>query len=173
MVGIHAAARTPGLHGLWHTGAIRPFFGRQRPMAENHEEDIARSLRRIVRSIERYNRRFSERTKLTVSQCMALRELIAGGSCTAGELAERVGISRGTVTGILDQLQSEGLIRRRRRPTDRRRVYVSLTLTGRGLASELQSPFEEPLARLLDELPEDARFQTAEALRRVARAFET
>jgi DNA-binding MarR family transcriptional regulator len=142
-------------------------------MAERYEEDISRSLRRIVRSIEQYNRRFSERTKLTVSQCMALRELRTAGSCTAGELADRVGISRGTVTGILDQLQSEDLVRRRRRPTDRRRVYVSLTQPGRRLASELQAPFEEPLARLLDELPEDARSQTAEALRRVARVFES
>ncbi len=142
-------------------------------MTDTYEEEISQALRRIVRSIEQYNRRFSERTKLTVSQCMALRALSAAGSCTAGELADRVGISRGTVTGILDQLQSADLVRRRRRPTDRRRVYVSLTGPGRRKASGLQSPFEEPLARLLDELPEDARAQTAEALRRVARVFES
>lgn len=141
-------------------------------MTETYEEEISQALRRIVRSIEQYNRRFSERTKLTVSQCMALRALNMMGSCTAGELADRVGISRGTVTGILDQLQSEDLVRRRRRPTDRRRVYVSLTPFGRRRASELQSPFEEPLARLLDDLPEDARSRTAEALQRVARVFE-
>jgi DNA-binding MarR family transcriptional regulator len=141
-------------------------------MTEDQDEDIARSLRRIVRSIERYNRRFSERTHLTVSQCVALRELFTAGSCAAGELAERVGISRGAMTVTLNQLQSGGLVRRRRSPTDRRRVYVSLTLTGRGVASELQPPFEEPLARLLNGLPQDDRSQTAEALRRVARAFE-
>jgi len=142
-------------------------------MPENYEEDIARSLRRIVRSVDQYNRWFSERTHLTVTQCMALRELKDIGSCTAGELADRVGISRGTATGILDQLQSVDLVRRKRRHADRRRVYVSLTQIGRELASELQSPFEEPLARLLKKLPDDARSQTSEALRRVARAFET
>ncbi len=142
-------------------------------MSETYEEQIVRSLRQIARSIDRYNRRFAERTNLTVSQCVALRELRAIGSCTSGELADRVGISRGTATGILDRLESEHLVQRRRGPTDRRRVYISLTRAGRRMASDLQAPFEEPLARLLDELPEGSRSQTAEALRRVARVFES
>ncbi|MFO7783846.1 MAG: MarR family winged helix-turn-helix transcriptional regulator [Thermodesulfobacteriota bacterium] len=142
-------------------------------MKENYEDEIAGSLRRIVRSIEMYNRRLSEQTGLSVSQYMALRALKDAGSCTAGELADRVGISRGTATGILDQLQSQNLVLRRRRPNDRRRVYVSLTRLGRRLASELQPPLQEPLDRLLKELPDQARFQTAEALSRVARVFES
>ena len=142
-------------------------------MQQNYEEDIARSLRRIVRSIDQYNRRFTARTKLTVTQCMVLRELNAVGSCTAGDLADRVGISRGTATGVLDRLEMHELVRRKRRHFDRRRVDVSLTPLGWRLAAELQPPFEEPLARMLRELPEKARSQTAESLRRVSRIFES
>jgi len=137
------------------------------------EDDIARSLRRIARALEQYNRRFAERTNLTVSQWLALRVLKSSGSCTAGELADELGISRGITTGILDRLELRSLVRRRRGRKDRRRIYISLTRQGRRTASEIQPPLEEPLARLLNEFSEDTRSQVAEVLKRVAKAFDS
>lgn len=43
------------------------------------------------------------------------------------ELAERLLVSRPSVTGLLDTLQAKGLIRREPHPDDRRRVNVVLT----------------------------------------------
>lgn len=142
------------------------------PGTDEYLEDMARSLRRIVRAVEYRARRFTARSRLTVSQWMALRELLAQGTCTAGTLAERVGISRGTATGILNHLQSENLVQRQRRSKDRRRVYVSLTPKGREVASELESPFGEPLSQLLTDIPEGDRPRTANALRHVAQVLE-
>lgn len=141
-------------------------------MTDQYSEDMARSLRRIVRAVEHRARRFTARSRLTVSQWSALRELLVQGTCTAGDLADRVGISRGTATGILNHLQSENLVQRRRRSKDRRRVYVSLTRKGQDLVSELESPFGEPLSQLLTDIPESDRPQAARALRRVAQVLE-
>lgn len=50
---------------------------------------------------------------------------------TLGELSQRMMVSNGNITGLVDRLVSQGLIRRRPSPTDRRVQIVSLTPEGR------------------------------------------
>src|SRR5215831_16178756 len=48
------------------------------------------------------------------------------GPMTAGELAERTGLTTGAITGVIDRLEAAGFVRRARDPGDRRRVVVEL-----------------------------------------------
>ena len=48
------------------------------------------------------------------------------GPITAGELAKRIGLTSGAVTGVIDRLEREGWVRRTSDPNDRRRVIVEL-----------------------------------------------
>jgi DNA-binding MarR family transcriptional regulator len=48
------------------------------------------------------------------------------GPLTAGELAERVSLTTGAITGVIDRLEKAGLARRIADPQDRRRVVVEL-----------------------------------------------
>ena len=50
---------------------------------------------------------------------------------TLGELSQRMMVSNGNVTGLVDRLVEQGLISRRPSPTDRRAQIVSLTAPGR------------------------------------------
>jgi DNA-binding MarR family transcriptional regulator len=50
---------------------------------------------------------------------------------TLGELSQRMMVSNGNVTGLVDRLVEQGLITRRPSPTDRRAQIVSLTAEGR------------------------------------------
>jgi DNA-binding MarR family transcriptional regulator len=50
---------------------------------------------------------------------------------TLGELSQRMMVSNGNVTGLVDRLVSEGLIARRPAPRDRRVQIVKLTPAGR------------------------------------------
>lgn len=56
------------------------------------------------------------------------------------ELAERAGVTRATITGLLDGLEREALVVREASAHDRRRLTVRLTPGGRRLAGPL---FEE------------------------------
>ena len=49
---------------------------------------------------------------------------------TLGELSQRMMVSNGNITGLVDRLASQGLIRRRPAPNDRRVQIVSLTPEG-------------------------------------------
>lgn len=52
-------------------------------------------------------------------------------------LADRAGVTRGTITGLLDGLEREGLVRRAPAPDDRRALLVRLTPDGKALARTL------------------------------------
>ena len=50
---------------------------------------------------------------------------------TLGELSQRMMVSNGNVTGLVDRLVEQGLLSRRPSPKDRRAQLVSLTAVGR------------------------------------------
>lgn len=49
---------------------------------------------------------------------------------TPAELAAASGVTRATITGLVDTLERDGLVRRERKPTDRRMMSVVLTAKG-------------------------------------------
>ena len=91
---------------------------------------------------------------------------------TLGELSQRMMVSNGNVTGLVDRLVEQGLISRRPSPNDRRAQLVSLTAEGRrfframarangdwiaDLLSDLSSEEIETLMRLLAKTKASAR----------------
>jgi DNA-binding MarR family transcriptional regulator len=55
----------------------------------------------------------------------------ADGSLCPWQIGERLLVTRGTVTGLLDSLEKQGLIARSANPDDRRSLQVALTAKGR------------------------------------------
>lgn len=53
------------------------------------------------------------------------------------ELADRAGVTRATITGLLDGLERDGFLRRRADADDRRKISVRLTAKGRKTARDL------------------------------------
>jgi DNA-binding MarR family transcriptional regulator len=78
----------------------------------------------------------------------------AGGSLTPRELAERLIVTPGTVTGLLDTLERQHLLRRVRHPVDGRRLVVELTEAAGPLLDEVCSQHYPAQAELLGDLSE-------------------
>ena len=71
---------------------------------------------------------------------------------TQGSIADALGYDRGTLVGLLDELQERGLVERERDADDRRRHVVRMTADGkkelmrlRALARSLEDEFLAPL----------------------------
>ncbi|ACL60094.1 MarR family winged helix-turn-helix transcriptional regulator [Methylobacterium nodulans] len=85
------------------------------------------------------------------------------------ELADRAGVTRGTVTGLLDGLERAGFVRRLSHDEDRRRLVVRLTPEGRRLAKDLIAEHGRWIGSLFSDLSGEER---AVLSRLLARAFE-
>jgi len=69
---------------------------------------------------------------------------------TMRELSQRMMVTGGNVTGVTDQLESEGLVVRAPHPSDRRAFFVRLTPAGRRLFRRMASTHERWVIELFD-----------------------
>jgi DNA-binding MarR family transcriptional regulator len=65
------------------------------------------------------------RSGLTVSDAECLDFLVDAGSATAGQLAERVHLTSGAITGMIRRLAAAGYVTSHRDPADGRRVIIT------------------------------------------------
>lgn len=106
-------------------------------------------------------------TGLTPSQFTVVECLGHKGGMTLGELSQKMLMSCGNITVVVDNLEKEGLVERLRCENDRRVVYVNLTASGKqcfdaifpehavhiqALASVLSDSEQKQLAGLLKKL---------------------
>jgi DNA-binding MarR family transcriptional regulator len=91
---------------------------------------VVEALRRIIRAVDLHSRSLVQRYRLTGPQLVVLRCIAEMRPSSVGEIARAVHLSQATVTGILDRLESRGLVTRTRSTDDRRRVHVSLSAEG-------------------------------------------
>ena len=69
----------------------------------------------------------------------ALLIIEAGGARTPREVADLLGIGRTSVTGLLDRLESEGLLTRSIDPEDKRSFILDLTEKGQHLVAQIDA----------------------------------
>jgi DNA-binding MarR family transcriptional regulator len=67
-----------------------------------------------------------------------------------GELSARLMVTGGNVTGIVDQLEAEGLVVRKEHPSDRRAFRVQLTAAGRRLFRRMAAVHEAWIVELFE-----------------------
>jgi len=84
------------------------------------------------------------------------------------ELAEKLGVTRATVTGLLDGLERDGLISREMHPEDRRAFRIQLTEKGREFLSEMLPDHYRRIAGLMAHLNDEERRQLIALLAKVA-----
>ena len=84
------------------------------------------AVRNLIANAILFNHQVAHRVGLGASDAQFMHLLQLNGSLTPGRLAELSGLTTGTVTGVLDRLESAGFVHRERDPTDRRKVIVKL-----------------------------------------------
>lgn len=91
----------------------------------------------------------------------------AGGTLPPHELAERAGVTRATISGLLDGLQREGLLQRRSDAGDGRRLQIVLTAKGARLAESLFDQHTQWIGGLFNGLEASEQRQLSQLLHKV------
>ncbi len=87
--------------------------------------------------------------------------LLGEGSAAASALADRLAVTRPSVTAVVDGLVSRGLVERRADPEDRRRVRHSLTELGQSILERADGAVDARLHEILGLLGDGKAAQEA------------
>ena len=121
------------------------------------DEDCIHSVlckfRAAVGLVKRQHSAVDRRTGLSGAQLRALNCIDASPGMTVSELARELGIHPSTASNMLDGLEREGHLGRRRVATDQRIVSLYLSDQGRSTLRSLPEPQRGVLQRALIKLP--------------------
>jgi len=92
---------------------------------------------------------------LTAVQAMVIRFLHDSDRLTSSDLGKKTGLDSATLTGILDRLETGGLIERKPNPDDRRSILIHLTEKGRDIGDTVAQMMEEANADFLRNFKSD------------------
>jgi len=93
--------------------------------------DVAMAVRRLDLMMARMHLEMSERLGMSAGELLALAYLSVDGPLGPTELTHRLHITTGAMTAMLDRLAERDYVVRGPHATDRRRITVSLTKSGR------------------------------------------
>lgn len=119
--------------------------------------DAHQVFRRYLDAVGLHGLAIAEAAGLHPTEWYALSVLDLAGRLTSGELAERVGLSTGATTRLIDRLERRGYVRRSTDPADRRRVIIEPTHSEHVDVDRIVGPARRRVAEVLDRYtPEQA-----------------
>ena len=86
---------------------------------------------------------------------------------TPSTLAEKVGVTRATMTGLIDGLTRDGFVDRVPHPTDRRKVHVQLSTSGQQRLEDILPDYYARIASIAAVLSPDEQVQLSALLQKI------
>jgi DNA-binding MarR family transcriptional regulator len=93
--------------------------------------ELAMAVRRLDLMMSQMHLEMSERLGLSAAELLALAHLSLDGPLGPTELTRRLHVTTGAMTAMLDRLADRDYVVRAPHETDRRRIVVRLTASGR------------------------------------------
>jgi MarR family transcriptional regulator, organic hydroperoxide resistance regulator len=115
--------------------------------------DIIDNIRRVFQVVNEYSKKAERETGLTGPQLWAIKVIAESASIKVSDLARRLYLHPATVVGILDRLETRGLVSRTRSQGDRRVVEIDLTAQGKDLVLKSPEVAQGLLVKGLETLP--------------------
>lgn len=109
----------------------------------------------------------AEQFALTFPQLVALKHLSKAGPMTMSDLTDRMDVTRGAMTGLIDRLEEAKLVMRRHSETDRRVIFLDLTPHGQHVLAQTAESWHQETQRWLMKLDDAERNQVSQALGRL------
>lgn len=103
----------------------------EQPVRNTHEELIKRLLflgQMSSSETALFHQRVADSMGLGITDTKTMSVLMQEGSMTAGQLAQRLNLTTGAVTNLLDRLEKRGIVSRMADENDRRKVIVKINM---------------------------------------------
>ena len=121
-------------------------------MEITHIGNLEMLLREINHILNLYTRSYLNEKNITMARFWVMNKLSVDNPITMKELQRKLLLAPGTLTGLVDNLVSDGLVKRWRDETDRRLVYLVLTHEGDRLLKDILKYRVSILANILEKI---------------------
>ena len=120
-------------------------------------ENLADLAREHSSAVMRYAAAIAKRMGIEASELAALAHLQEAGPMTLGRLGERLSMSPGAVTALVDRLEARGHVERFANPKDRRSALVRHTEAGMTDSLEHLWPYIVEMRGIQESFSEEER----------------
>lgn len=136
------------------------------PQAGEH----LRTISRLMVELQQLN--FACCDVNSVTQCSILITLARAGDQTLVSLTRRLNLDKAWLSRTTDNMVENGLILKKRHPSDRRALLIQLTESGRQTAQNLDEQLNAQSTRVLQRLRTEDRAQAIRILQAIEEALE-
>jgi len=126
-------------------------------MPDKHDlmSNIMDNIRRVFQILNEESQRIRHQTGLTGPQLWAIGVIHEHGPINISNIAKRMHLHPTTVLGIIDRLETRGLVSRNRSKEDRRVIWLELTQDGRDLVESVPEVAQGLLGARLEDIALD------------------
>jgi DNA-binding MarR family transcriptional regulator len=130
--------------------------------------DVLIALRRYGLENDRFDLAVARAHDVSMAEMKAIDHIQAEGELTPRELGERLSLTSGAVTAVIDRLERSGWVVRSPHPSDRRSVVVRMTEQSMEAGKRIYVPYTNALAEIAAALPAASRKVVADYLEKAA-----
>jgi DNA-binding MarR family transcriptional regulator len=138
---------------------------------ERYTRDLWNTIMRIIHSF-RSGSVLKEDVELSLPQALMLLELNQAGTISMSELSQRLQVTQGVATRMVDRLLEKDMVERERDKVDRRVVLVSASVKGKRIAEEMERVNKAKMMELFQAVSGKEREDFLKFLQGLERQFE-
>jgi DNA-binding MarR family transcriptional regulator len=133
---------------------------------------VLRNLVSAYQAFERYSAPDLRSMGLTMTQFDVIATLGNQPPMTCKELGEKTLVTKGTLTGVLERLESKGILERKLNPDDARSQMIGLTIEGQKLFEKVFPAHLQHLGKAFNQLSVKELASVSDALQTLTTVFD-
>ena len=139
----------------------------KRPIISN----IIDNLRRVFQILNEQSKKVERETGITGPQLWAIKTINENSPVKVSDLANKLYLHPTTVVGIIDRLEKQNLVERRRSKDDRRVVWIELTDKGNDLVKSAPEVVQGSLVSGLEEISTNNLIEIDRSMKQLVKIF--
>ncbi|WP_067726627.1 MarR family winged helix-turn-helix transcriptional regulator [Oceanobacillus damuensis] len=136
-------------------------------MSENFSLKAFVVLMKASKTLEKITKKDISSHGMRTSDFTILEALYHKGRQTIREISEAVLINTGSITYVIDKLESKGLLERSDCPDDRRVVYIQLTNKGKELMDEIFPKHQKVIEEIFEDVSTEDKQVLIDVLKKI------
>jgi DNA-binding MarR family transcriptional regulator len=142
-------------------------------MGTDKSDELLTSIRKIIRAVDLHSKVLSKKYGLTGPQLMVLSQIGKSNELIATEIAKQISLSQATVTTILDRLEQQGFITRKRGQIDKRKVYIEASQQSKDILASKPSLLQADFITCFNRLKDWEQSLLLSSLQRIASMMDS